>query len=577
MNNNEIARIFAEIGLMLEIKGENVFKVRTYERLADLILSLPEPLAAIRARGELRQLQGVGNSTALKLEQLLDTGTLEYYQNLRQEFPPTIFDFLKIPGVGPKTVKLLMEAGITTVEQLEHAAQEGQLRTLRGLGEKSEQDILRGIAHIRSFGQRATLGEAADLAEAIMDYLRSAASVAQMEAAGSLRRAKESVGDIDILVTSDRPAEVMECFLSMDLVSDVVAHGPTKSTVMTHQGMQADIRVVPPESFGAALQYFTGSKEHNIKLRDLALRKQIKLNEYGAFRVTAKGEKRLGGATEEEMYAAVGLPWIPPELREDQGEIEAAREGKLPALIELSEIRGDLQMHSTWSDGHHTVEEMARAAQTLGYAYLAITDHSPSQTIANGVPVGRLAKRAQTIAAARKAVPGITILNGTEVDIKRDGRLDYPDAVLARFDFVVASLHSGWKMTEEAMTERIIKALENPWVDALGHPTGRIIGKREPYAVDMDAVLRAAAKHGVAVEINAYPDRLDLKDVHARHAKSLGVKLLINTDAHAAEHLPLIRFGLATARRAWLEKGDVLNTLTAKELVKRLRRNRRAG
>jgi DNA polymerase (family 10) len=469
-------------------------------------------------------------------------------------------------------VKLLLDADITTVEQLEHAAQEGRLRTMRGLGEKSEQDILRGIGQIKSFGQRATLGVASELAAPIMEHLRGGAPVQQMEAAGSLRRAKESIGDLDILVTSDQPAAVMERFVNLDLVSEVIAHGPTKSTVMTHAGMQADIRVVAPESFGAALQYFTGSKEHNIALRDLAVRKKLKLNEYGVFKVTAKSETRVGGATEEEMYAAVGLPWMPPELREDQGELDAAREGKLPALIELSDIRGDLQMHSTWSDGHHTIEQMARAAKELGYAYVAITDHSPSQTIANGVPIERLARRAREIEAARRAVPGITILNGTEVDIKRDGTLDYPDEVLAQFDFVIASVHSGWKMGEGAMTARILQALENPHVHAMAHPTGRIIGKREPYQVDIDAVLRAAARLGVAMEINAFPDRLDLKDTHARHAKSLGVPLLINTDSHATDQLPVMRFGVSTARRGWIEKGDVLNTLPAKELVKRLRR-----
>ena len=575
MSNREIARIIAEIGVMLEIKGENVFKVRTYERVADAIASLPEPLSEIRARGELRKVQGVGESLEQKLVELLDTGTLEYYESLRREFPPTVLEFLKIPGVGPKTVKLLMEAGIVTVEQLEHAAQQGQLRTMRGLGEKSEQDILRGLGQIKSFGQRATLGVASALAQQIMEHLRAGAPIQQMEAAGSLRRAKESIGDIDILVTSDQPAAVMERFVTMELVSEVIAHGPTKSTVMTHAGMQADIRVVAPESFGAALQYFTGSKEHNIKLRDLAVRKKLKLNEYGVFKVTAKEEKRVGGATEEEMYAAVGLPWIPPELREDQGELEAAREGALPKLIELADIRGDLQMHSTWSDGHHTIEQMVRAAKELGYEYVAITDHSPSQTIASGVPAKMLARRTQEIEAVRRAVPGIMVLNGTEVDIKRDGSLDYPDEVLAQFDFVIASVHSGWKMGEGAMTARILKALENPYVDAMAHPTGRIIGKREPYAVDIDAVLRAAAKHGVAMEINAYPDRLDLKDTHARHAKSFGVSLLINTDSHAADQLPVMRFGVATARRGWVEKGEVLNTLPAKELVKRLRRRLR--
>ncbi len=343
---------------------------------------------------------------------------------------------------------------------------------------------------------------------------------------------------------------------------------------MTTAGIQADIRVVPPESFGAALQYFTGSKQHNVKLRDFAARKKIKLNEYGVFQVDGGKERRLGGRTEEEMYAALGLPIMPPELREDQGEIEAAREGRLPDLVEMEDIAGDLHVHSQWTDGHNTVEEMARAAKEAGYRYLSVTDHSRSQTVANGLTVERLRRRRKEIEAAREAVPGIAILEGTEVDIKRDGSLDYPDEVLAELDFVVASVHSGWKMDREAMTARIIRAMENPWVDCLGHPTGRLIGQREPYAVDLDAVLRAAARNRVAMEINADPIRLDLKDTHARRAKELGVKVVIATDAHWAHSLSLIRFGVATARRGWLEAEDVLKALPLAKLRRALRRTR---
>ncbi|MCJ7750343.1 MAG: PHP domain-containing protein, partial [Armatimonadetes bacterium] len=385
-------------------------------------------------------------------------------------------------------------------------------------------------------------------------------------------RMKETIGDIDILVTSDDPEAVMERFVGLDLAREVVARGPTKSTIVTEAGIQADIRVVPPESFGAALQYFTGSKQHNVTLRDLAVRRKIKLNEYGVFRVEGEEETRLGGRTEEEMYAALGLPLIPPELREDQGEIEAAREGRLPELVEAGDIAGDMHVHSNWSDGHNTIEEMARAAKNDGYRYVAITDHSRSQTVANGLTVERLRERRKEIEAAREAVAGIAILEGTEVDIKRDGSLDYPDEVLAELDFVVASVHSGWKTEGAAMTARIIKAMENPWVDCVGHPTGRLIGQRELYEVDLDAVLAAAARLDVAMEIGSDPSRLDLKDTHARRAKELGVKLVIATDAHRAESLSLIRFGLGMARRGWVEAGDVLNALPLAKLRKRLRR-----
>ncbi len=571
MKNADIAAVLSEIGILLEIKGENPFKVRAYERAAESIGSLTQDVAEIREAGDLRSLPSIGGGIADKIAELLDTGKCTHHQELLSEFPETVFDMLRIPGVGPKTVKTLIgREGIASVEQLESAARAGRLRELPGMGEKTEQEILRGIAHLREYSKRTNLGLAWTIAEGIMEQLREDAPVDDMEAAGSLRRMKETIGDIDILITSDDPEAVMDRFVGLDLVAEILVHGATKSSVLTGAGVQADLRVVPPESFGAALQYFTGSKEHNVRLRDLAVRKKIKLNEYGVFRVKGEREERVGGRLEEEMYDALGLPLIPPELREDQGEIEAARDGQLPQLIEVGDIRGDLQMHSTWSDGGSTIEEMARAAKALGYRYIAVTDHSPSQTVANGLSVERLRERRKEIAAARRAIPGIGILDATEVDIKRDGSLDYPEEVLAELDFVVASVHSGWKMERAAMTERIIKAMENPLVDGIAHPTGRLIGQREPFEVDMEAVLKAAASLGVAMEINAHPDRLDLKDVHARRAKELGVKLMINTDAHAADQLQLMHFGVATARRGWIEPGDVLNTLP----ISRLRRRR---
>lgn len=574
MTNAQIAEVFGQIAALLEIKGDNPFKVRAYQRASDAVRSLGQELSDLYDESGIPKISGVGSSIATKIEELLQTGECSAHQDLLAEFPETVFDMLEVPGVGPKTVKLLLERkAIANLEDLEQAARAGELRDVPGMGEKTEQEIVRGIENLRRYAERTNLGVAWEVAAALMDRLRAEAPVDRMEAAGSLRRMRETIGDIDILVTSDDPEAVMQSFVGLDAVAQVIAHGTTKSSVRTEAGIQADLRVVPPESFGAALQYFTGSKAHNVKLREFAVRRGIKLNEYGAFRVHDDGDERIGGRDEEEMYAVLDLPWMPPEIREDRGEVEAAREGKLPALLTRADISGDLHMHTTWSDGHHTVEELARRAKELGYRYIAVTDHSPSEPVANGLSVERLRQRREEVEAARKAVRGIAILEGTEVDIKRDGGLDYPGEVLAELDFVVASVHSGWKMERGAMTERIAKAIENPWVDCIGHPTGRLLGQREPYELDMEAVLQAAARHGVAMEINSYPDRLDLNDVHARRAKELGVKLLINTDAHSADHLDLIRFGVATARRGWIEAGDVLNTLTASELRKRLRRS----
>jgi len=574
MRNVDVARVFSEIAAMMTVKGEQVFKIRAYERAAEAIGNLSDDLSGLRARGELRSIPGIGASIAAKIEEMLGTGQCAYHQELLKEFPVSALEFFRISGIGPKTVKVLIEAGITTVDALEHAAVEGQLRHLHRLGEKTEQEILRGIEHVREYGKRASLGVVWTMAQTMMEQIRAGAPVDQMEAAGSLRRMKETVGDIDILVTSSEPDKVMDCFVNLRVVDQVLMEGPTKSSVLTYAGLQADIRVVAPESFGAALQYFTGSKQHNIKLRELAVKRKLKLNEYGVFSVSGKEETRIGGRTEEEMYAAVGIPMMPPEMREDQGEIEAARAGRLPKLVELSDIRGDLHVHSSWSDGHESIESMARAAQELGYEYIAMTDHSPSQTIAGGLSAERLVQRLEELEAARQAVPSITILNGSEVDIKRGGSLDYPDELLSELDFAVASVHSGWKMERAEMTARMIKAMENPWVDCVAHPTGRILGRREPYEVDMEEVLKAAARLGVAFEINAYPDRLDLKDVHARRAKELGVKILVNTDSHSSDHYGFMHFGVGAARRGWLEPSDVLNTLPVASLLAQLRRAR---
>jgi len=576
MDNAQIAQRLGEIALILEIKGESVFKIRAYQRASEAISSLAQTLDQVRGeKGGLRALPGVGAAIALKIEEMLDTGDLAYYRDLLDEVPSTVLDMLRIPGVGPKKVKVFMERqGIVSVDQLEEAAREGRLRRLPGMGEKTEQDILRGILRLREYGKRTDLGLAWEIAGNIMGQLREGVSVRAIEAAGSLRRMKETIGDIDILVTSEDPDAVMERFVNLQLVSEVIAKGPTKSTIRTSAGIQADLRVVPPESFGAAMQYFTGSKRHNVKLRDFAVRKKLKLNEYGVFQVEGESEKRLGGRTEEEMYETVGLPLIAPELREDQGEIEAAREGRLPELVRLEDIAGDLHVHTNWSDGHNSIGEMVRAAKDAGYEYIALTDHSPSQTVANGLKIDRLRQRREEIEAVRKAVPGIAVLEGTEVDIKRDGSLDYPDEVLAELDFVVASVHSGWRMDRDAMTDRILKAMENPWVDFIGHPTRRLIGQREPYEVDIDAVLEGAARLGVAMEISSDPNRLDLRDTHARRAKELGVKLMIVTDAHWATQFSLIRFGVAQARRGWIEARDVMNCRSFSELRNELRRSR---
>ena len=564
--NQQIAAVISEIAAMLDIEGENPFKVRAYERAAQVIASLSQELSALRQRGALQQTPGIGAGIAAKIEEMLDKGACDLYEELKQKIPPGVLGMMRIPDVGPKTVGVLYhQLGIDSIDALEHAAREGRLRAVKGFGPKTEENLLKGIERLRQRAGRFSLADAYPHALGIIEALKKACPIDQIEAAGSLRRFRETVGDIDILVTSNDPKAVMETFTSLPVVREVIAKGDTKSSVLTDLGIQVDVRVVDPSEFGAALQYFTGSKAHNIKLRELAVKRGLKLSEYGVFRV--KGNRRIGGATEEEMYAALGLPVIPIEMREDLGEVELALQGKLPSLVELSDMKGDLQAHTTESDGHNTLEEMAHAAKKCGYQYLLITDHSRSSAYAGGLTEQRLTKQMQQIKALNRKLKGMTVLAGTEVDIKPDGSLDFPDSLLAQLDFVVASAHSGFKMDSAAMTKRMIAAMQNPYVDVLGHPTGRLIGQRDPYEVDVEAILVEAARLGVAAELNAQPQRLDLNDVHCRRARELGVLVSIATDAHGTDQLDFMHYGVATARRAWLEPKHVLNARPLDKLL----------
>ncbi len=565
VQNAHIARLFEEIGDLLEIRGENPFRVRAYRRAAESLEALAEDVAAVAERDGLEKIPGIGRDLAGKIQEFLKTGGIAYLEELRREIPAGVVELMGIRGVGPRTAKLLFgQAGVDSVEKLEALARAGTLAGLPGIKAKTEQNILKGIAVWKAGRERMPLGRALALADAIVGALQALPGVTRVETAGSLRRMRETVKDIDILVTARDAAPVMRAFVGLPGVAEVLAHGETKSSVRLPEGIQADLRVVEPEAFGAALQYFTGSKAHNIRVRDLAVRKGLKLSEYGVF--AARGERRVAGASEEEVYAALGLPWIPPELREDAGEVEAALEGRLPALVDPGHIRGDLHCHTDWSDGRITLEELVCAAKARGYEYVAIADHSRSSTVANGLDARRLEQQLKAIEALRERVKGITILAGSEVDIRADGTLDFPDELLARLDVVVASVHSRFTQGERAMTDRIVRALRNPHLRILGHATGRLLGERDPYPVDLDAVFAAARDGGVAVEINASPQRLDLKDQHARRAREQGVMLAINTDAHAEPHLDSMRLGVATARRAWLGPEAILNTKSARDL-----------
>jgi len=565
-HNPELARIFAEIADLLEIKQESTFRINAYRRAARAIERLGEDVATIAARGDLRTIAGVGASLAEKIAEYLQTGAVAYHQELQRELPPGLAELMTIPEVGPKTALLLYSRlGIADVDALERAARDGKVRELPRMGERTEQKILQGIARRRQQGTRQPLGAVLPLAQAVVDALRGVPGVEALSLAGSLRRMRDTIADIDVVVAARSPDAVMETFVSLPQVGQVLSRGPTRSSVILgRMSVQGDVRVVDAESYGAALQYFTGSKDHNVQLRELGVRRGLRINEYGVFRV--EPEARIGGRTEEDVYGALGLPWIPPEIREGQGEIDLALRDALPALVAVTDIRGELHMHTTWSDGKDTAEAMARAAKARGYEYVCITDHSQSLKFAGGVLPDDLRGRARTVADVSERV-GIRVLLGAEVDILADGSLDYPDDVLASLDLVIGSIHTRMQMPAGELTRRLIRAMESPHLDVLGHPTGRLIGERPPMELDMEAVVDAACRTGTALEINASPERLDLRDTHVRLAHDRGAVFEIGTDAHRKEHLAHLEYGVGTARRGWVEAKDVLNAWPLETLL----------
>ena len=574
MDNLGIARIFTNIGDLLEIKGANPFKIRAYRNAADIVGHMAEPIADL-GDAEVRALPGIGKDLTAKIRELIDTAGLAYYDELRQAFPPTILEMLRLQGVGPRTVALLYgELGIETLDDLETAATEGRLRTLKGMGPKKELLLLRSLAEHRKRVGRHLIGHADQVANRVIDYLRADAPEMTIFPVGSLRRGCETCGDIDLLAIGTND-QLMVRFTSFPEVERILGQGPTKSSVLLRGDVQADLRLVPSESAGAAAQYFTGSKAHNIAVRDRALQRGLKLNEYGLFRVA--DDHRVAGASEAEIYAALGLAYVPPELRENRGEIRAAAAGDLPRLIERTDLRGDLHSHTTATDGTADVETMARAARDAGLEYLAITDHSQALAMVNGLDEHRALAHARHIRKVGERLDGIALLAGIECDIRADGTLDLAEDCLAELDLVIASVHSAFGQDEAQMTDRILCAIESPVVDVVGHPTGRLLLRRDPYRLDIEQVLRAAARMGVAMEINSQVHRLDLSDMHARLARARGVKLVISTDAHAPAGFDLLRWGVTVARRAWTEPNDVLNTQPLEAFRASLRRHRKGA
>ncbi|NWF67755.1 MAG: DNA polymerase/3'-5' exonuclease PolX [Chloroflexi bacterium] len=553
---------------MLQIKGENIHRVLAYRRAGETVRELPRDLHAIAAEGLLTALPNIGDTLAEKITEMLETGKLAFYERLASEVPPGVVAILRVNGVGPKKAQLFWkELGITSLTGLEEAARGGKLRDLPGMGEKSEKKIIEGLEALkRQATGRTPIGTALPIAESILERLRALPGVTRGVLAGSLRRGRPTIGDVDILIESENAQPVMDTFVTLPEVARVLGHGPTKSSVELHSGLQVDVRVLPKERWGTAIQYFSGSQAHNVRLRELALAKGYSLNEHALSPVDKDGKiiedaPKLFCATEEEVYAAVGLPWIAPEMREDQGEIEAAQAGKLPELITLSDIQADLHMHTTWSDGKLSVREMAEEARARGRKYIVITDHSRSLGVANGLSIERLLAQQEEVRRVDAAMAGsIRVLHGTEMDINADGSLDYPDEILAKLDFVIASLHVSLRQERAQITQRLLNAIHNPHVDLIGHPRGQYIPDREPVDADMDAVFAAAQKSGIALEINANPRRLDLEAPYARRAFELGIPLAINTDAHAPDQFDLLPFGILTARRGWVTAAAVINT-----------------
>jgi len=570
MKNKELADIFDKWADILEFMGDNPYHIRAYRNAARLIRDLSEDIEVLAKEGKLSQLPGIGQRLQAKILEFLRTGKIEEFEKLKQQVPDTIFTLLDIPGVGPKTVKLLYdELGIRSIEDLKRAIERGELLKLPGFGPKKVEKIKKGIELYEKSGGRILLGVAVFIADRIVNQLKEHSAVERISVCGSTRRMKETVGDIDILATGKNNLEIIEAFVNLPNVKEILWKGTKKATVIVEEGEQVDLRVIEPESYGAALQYFTGSKAHNIHLRTICLKLGYKLNEYGLF----KGDEKIAGRTEEEIYSALGMDTPPPEIREDTGEIEAALEHRLPKLVGYDEIKGDLHIHSNWSDGASTIEEIAKKAIEMGYRYVAITDHSKSLKVANGLSEEELERRNYEIDKLNEKFKGkIKILKGAEVDILPDGSLDYPDEILKELDFVVAAVHS--RFTQDN-TERILKAINNPYVNVIAHPTGRVIGQREGYPLDLEKVMRAAAETGTALEVNSYYNRLDLRDAHCRMAIKFGVKLVISTDSHHVDHMWMMKLGVGTARRGWVESKDVVNTGGLRELRRFVKEKRK--
>jgi DNA polymerase (family 10) len=572
MNNRQLAETFTLIADLLEIKGEIVYKTLAYRKASESLMGLGREASEYWKEGKLQEIPGVGKAIAEKIDELLQTGKLGFLERLKQEVPPSLAAWLAVPSLGPKKIAMIWKAlGITTLAELEAAAREGKLRDMPGMGSKSEAAILEGIASLARRSARIPLGQAYPLAMEIIERLLEVEGVVDAQPAGSLRRMRSTVGDLDILVAAKDSAPVMEAFTKLARINRVLGKGPTKSSIEFNDGVRAQVWVLSPEEFGTALVYATGSKDHNVRLREIALAKGLSLSEH--FFLKLKSDDKIFCTTEEEVYETLGLPWIPPELREDRGEIQAARNNALPKLIEVRNIRADLQTHSNWSDGKLTMLEMAKAAARRGIKVIAFTDHSVSLGVTNGLSMERHKGQAAEIKKIQKQLGDkILVLHASEVEIKADGTLDYPDEFLATLDLVLASLHTSLRQPREKVTQRLLNAIRNPHVDIIGHPTGRIIPDREGADLDMDAVLAAAAESGVALEINAHPSRLDLDDVYARRARELGIPISINTDSHSEADFDMLPYGVATARRAWLEPKDVINCWTKDKLLKWLKK-----
>ncbi|HMA37126.1 MAG TPA: DNA polymerase/3'-5' exonuclease PolX [Chloroflexia bacterium] len=561
IGNMSLAGTMQEIAAMLELKGENRFKIQSYRRAADTLLNMPEDIRAIWRQGRLEDLPNIGEANAGKIDELLRTGRLQFYERLRAEIPPGVLALTAIPDVGPKTALALYQAlGVTSIADLETALAAGRGPEVPGLGAKSLERLRESIAAVkqRAADQRALLAVARPLARQIIDQLRgSGLPIDQIDMAGSIRRGRATIGDMDILCTSPQPQRIVDFFIALPIVGAVVGHGGNKATVRLRNGLQVDLMVLPPEHFGALLHHFTGSREHNIQMRDRALSRGLKLNEYGFDRPDGT---RILCAREEDVFATLGLPWIPPELREGAGEIEAAGRGRLPHLVTVADIKGDLHNHSKWSDGTATIEEMARAARDRGYQYMAITDHSQSLTIAGGLTVDQIRQQAAEVAEVNRQLAPFRVLHGVELEIKTDGTLDYPDAVLASLDIVVASVHQGLRHEAERVTQRVIDACRNPHVDIIGHPTGQILNSREPSGLDVAALIAVARTTGTALEINASPERLDLNEIYTRQAVEAQVLLAVDTDSHHPEGFANVEYGITVARRGWAQAADILTT-----------------